>query len=231
MRVYYTPLKHFVFGVVGVILIAAAVDIVYGHWLSVPPEAQDGFLTTRGEAQRRGDILWGGTMLTVGILIFMGSMVDLLRRHPLLIIDGSGVHLGRGSREGPALIPWADIKTISSDVASDPYDGSERERLVLAVVAGAEVARELSTVTREKDTLYVGAHDWSVPVTDVVLAAQGAHNHFQRMELVRTYEPPSIEWDVSISQPHTPLISDEVTTSPTGGEDETSQASSAEEDT
>jgi hypothetical protein len=55
-------------------------------------------------------------------------------------------------------------------------------------------------VTRNGRTLYVDAHDWASRVTEVALHAQGAHDHFLRIEAVRTYQPPSMVWETTIDQ-------------------------------
>jgi hypothetical protein len=186
MRAYRSPLKLFVFGIIGIVLIAAAADILFGHWLSTAPDTIDTALTTRGRAQQRGDVLWGGVMLVAGILIFGGSVVELFRRKATVVVESDGLVIDSGSTEG--LIPWGNIESISSTVISDPYDGSMREQLVVES-------------TNDGGTIYVDAHDWSNRVTEVALAAQGAHDHYQRMEVVRSYEPPSIVWETTVDQP------------------------------
>jgi hypothetical protein len=47
----------------------------------------------------------------------------------------------------------------------------------------------------------IDAHDWAIAVTEVALAAQGAHDHYRRVESIQDYEPPSIEWETTIDQP------------------------------
>jgi hypothetical protein len=125
-------------------------------------------------------------MLVAGILIFGGSVVELFRRKATVVVESDGLVIDSGSTEG--LIPWGNIESISSTVISDPYDGSMREQLVVES-------------TNDGGTIYVDAHDWSNRVTEVALAAQGAHDHYQRMEVVRSYEPPSIVWETTVDQP------------------------------
>lgn len=201
MRAYLSPLKTFIFGVAGIILIAAAVDVVFGYWLSVEPDAIDGVLTTRGLAQQRGDILWGGTMVVAGVLLFGGAVTELVRRKPIVAVEGDGLRLF-GSSEYD-LIPWEDIDDVSSGTIRDPYDGAIREQLIVSLTVGAGVQTDNDGDLPEPDTVYIDAHDWSSQVTDIALAAQGAHDHFMRMEAVKSYEPPSIVWETKVSQPET----------------------------
>jgi len=199
MRVYRSPLKLFVFGIVGIVLIAAAADIMFGNWVSTPPDSNDGVLTTRGQAQQRGDLLWGGAMAVTGILLFGASVTELIRRKPAVVIDGEGFTVDTGVQDG-GVIPWSSVHAISSRVISDPYDGSIREQLVIETRNDAPVPIDMSGFTRYGGTIYVDAHDWANRVTEVALAAQGAHDYFQRTEAVRLYEPPSIVWETTVRQ-------------------------------
>lgn len=199
MRAYRSPLKLFVFGIVGIVLIAAAADVMFGHWLSTPPDNNDGVLTTRGLAQQRGDLLWGGVMLASGVLIFGGSVTELVRRRPIVTVNGSGLVIDTGG-EGD-LIPWASIESVSSGVESDAYEGSLREQLMVKVTPGAELSERLSGLQRDGDVVLIDAQDWAVEVTEIALAAQGAHDHYRRMESIQNFEPPSIEWETTMAQP------------------------------
>jgi hypothetical protein len=199
MRAYRSPLRLFVFGIVGIVLMAAAADVLFGHWVSTPPDNNEGVLTTRGQAQQRGDYIWGGAMLATGVLIFGGSVIELVRRKPAIAVSGAGVRLDTGgARDG--LIPWATIDGVSSGTISDPYDGSIREQLIIEVKPDATIPVDLPGVTSDGQLLYVDAHDLASRVTEIALQAQGAHDHFLRMEAVRSYEPPSMVWETTIDQ-------------------------------
>ena len=199
MRTYRSPLKLFVFGIVGIVLILAAADVMFGHWLSTPPDTNDGVLTTRGHAQLRGDLIWGGVMLASGVLIFGGSVTELVRRRPIVVVNGSGLVIDTGG-EGD-VIPWESVESVASGVEHDSYDGSPREQLLVEVTPGTELSARLSGLQRDGDVVSIDAHDWATAVTEVALAAQGAHDHYRRVESVQNYEPPSIEWETTIDQP------------------------------
>lgn len=199
MRAYRSPLKLFVFGIVGIVLIAAAADITFGHWVSTPPDDNDGVLTTRGYAQQRGDLVWGGAMLVTGILLFGGSVTELVRRKPTVSVNADGLVVDSGG--GGELIPWGSIEDVSSGVVPDPYDGSMREQLIVEIAPDASLQDDEEHLPHVGDTIYVDAHDWSSRVTELALSAQGARDHFVRMEALRTYEPPSIVWETTVDQP------------------------------
>lgn len=199
MRAYRSPLKLFVFGIVGIVLIAAAADVMFGHWVSTPPDSNEGVLTTRGHAQLRGDLIWGGAMMAAGVLLFGGSITELVRRRPIVEVNGEGLVIDTGG-DGD-VIPWVSIESVTSGVESDAYDGSPREQLIVQVTAGTKLSERLSGLQRSGDTVLIDAHDWASPVTEVALAAQGAQNHYQRVELLQNYEPPSVVWETTVDQP------------------------------
>jgi len=218
MRAYRSPLKLFVFGIVGIVLVAAGADVLFGHWLSTAPDTIDTALTTRGRAQQRGDVLWGGLMLVSGILIFGGSVVELFKRRATVVVGSEGLVVDSGSTEGH--IPWGNIESISSTVVSDPYDGSMREQLVVELQPDTDVDDVGNESTSDGETIYVDAHDWSSRVTEVALAAQGAHDHYQRMEAVRSYAPPSIVWETTVDHPD---IAESVEDASDGGAEESDE--------
>ncbi|MEN8039928.1 MAG: hypothetical protein ABFR95_00310 [Actinomycetota bacterium] len=200
MRVYRSPLKLFVFGMIGIFLIAAAADVAFGHWISTPPESNNGVLTTRGQAQQRGDLMWGGVMVATGVMLFGVSITELVKRKPSVIIDGEGVHVDTGG-VGDGFIPWEGIEAVSSGVLSDPFDGSVRGQLIIEMEPDRHVSIDAPGVTMAGSRVYVDAHDWTKRVTEVALAAQGAHDHYRRIEGLKTYEPPSMVWETTVDQP------------------------------
>jgi hypothetical protein len=207
MRAYRSPLKLFIFGIIGIVLIGAAADIMFGHWFSTPPDNTDGVLTTRGHAQQRGDLLLGGAMLVTGVLLFGGSITDLIRRKPTVIVNAEGLVVDTGG--GGELIPWESIDEVSSGVVADPYDGSMREKFIVEMASDAPRGEDGQNLPHVGDTVYIDAHDWANRVTELALAAQGARDHYERVEALRTYEPPSVVWETTVDQPEaesTPVV-------------------------
>jgi hypothetical protein len=196
MRAYRSPLRLFVFGIIGIVLIATASDILFGHWISTVPDSIDGNLTTRGRSQQRGDVVWGGVMLVAGVLIFGGAVIELFRRKATVTVRSDGLMIDSSPTGG--FIPWGSVDSISSVVVSDPYDGSVREQLVVELLHDVDGVEGLSGRIPDGDAVYIDAHDWSNGVTEVALAAQGAHDHYRRVEAVRDFEPPSMVWQADV---------------------------------
>lgn len=198
MRVYRSPIRLFIFGLMGLLLIVAAMDVIFIHEVSTPPEMHDGVLNTRGQAQQRGDMVWGGLMLGVGVLVVGGTVIELARRRPNAVVSGEGLSLAIGPGEQDVVIPWDVVEEVRSDVTPDPYDGADREQLVITVSDRAHLPSEPIGATWDGNTLSVDAHGWTKRVTDIALRAQGTLAHHQRVALVATMEPPSLTWETTV---------------------------------
>ena len=204
MRAYRSPLRLFALGLIGVALILASVDVMFGHWLSTPPENNDGVLTTRGQAQQRGDIVWGAAMVGMGTLLVGGSVVELVRRRPVAEVGQNGLTLAIGPHDAEVTIPWGEVTDVSSDVEVDPYDGSQRELLLVEVVDRTPFPDAPVGARWSGNELRVDAHDWSRRVTEVALSAQGALGHHRRLEEIKAMGPPSLSWETTNEQPVVP---------------------------
>ncbi len=198
MRVYRSPLRLFMFGVLGLLLMIAAVDVMFAHSVSTEPDNNDGVLTTRGQAQQRGDFVWGAAMIAAGTLMFGIGVTELVRRTPLLEVGEDGISAAIGTTTRDVMIPWSQIESISSAVVRDPFDGGRRERLFLELNEPGEVPREVVGAIWEGRTLSIDAHDWTKPVTEVMLAAQGGLDYNRRVQAISQMEPPSLTWEVKV---------------------------------
>lgn len=195
MRVYRSPLRLFAFGLIGVALILASVDIMFGHWLSTPPETSGTILTTRGQAQQRADIVWGAALIGMGTLLVGGAVVELVRRHPVVEVSQDGLMVAIGSHESDVTIPWAHVRSVGSDVVTDRYDGSHRNVLLVDVADRDGVPEHPIGAAWRGTELVVDGQDWSRRVTEVALSAQGALGHHRRVEEIKAMGPPSVTWD------------------------------------
>lgn len=197
VRVYRSPLRLFALGLVGVALILASVDVMFGHWLSTPPEDNDGVLTTRGQAQQRGDIVWGAALVGMGTLLVGGAVTELVRRRPIAEVTQEGVTLAIGAHESDVTIPWSNVRSVSTAVAGDPYDGSDREILIVDVIERDGLPHDPIGAEWRGRELRADAHGWSKAVTEVALSAQGALGHYRRLEEIRQMGPPELTWESS----------------------------------
>ncbi|MGI9586020.1 MAG: hypothetical protein ACR2N7_10565 [Acidimicrobiia bacterium] len=199
MRAYRSPIRLFAFGVVGIVLIVAAIDVLFVHEISTPPEANEGVLSTRGLAQQRGDIVWGAALIGIGTLLAGGAVVELVRRRPLAAVDAGGIALAIGHREHEVRILWENVRAVSSDVVVDPYDGSTRELLLVDVFDRDGLPDTPVGGEWVRNELRIDAHDWTTRVTDIALSAQGALDHHRRVEAIQEMEAPSLTWETTVA--------------------------------
>jgi hypothetical protein len=202
MYAYRSSMRLFAVGVIGLILIVAALDIMFFHWLSTPPDGADSVLTTRGQAQQRGDMLWGASLIGIGVILFGTSLIELVRRKPVVDVRDDGLHAEIGAQAPDVLIPWSAVDSVSSTIVVDPYDGSTREQLVVRLVAPEAVPHAVAGAVLNGNELHIDAHDWNRPVTDVALAAQGARDHAMRLQVAVTPETsPAGMWETRVDLP------------------------------
>lgn len=198
MVVYRSPLRMFLLGVVGLILIVASIDVMFAHSVSTEPEKRDdGSLSTRGQAQQRGDILWGAVMFGAGTLLFGGGIIELVRRRPALRIREEGLTATIGTTAPDVTIPWSQIESVSSVVTEDKFDGGLREQFVVVVNDRSGLPADVVAAQWIGDELHIDAVDWTKRVTDVALSAQGALKHSRRVAEIEQMEQPSLVWETT----------------------------------
>lgn len=198
MIAYRSPIRLFVFGLLGLVLMLASIDVVFGHWISTEPENNDGVLTTRGQAQQRGDLLWGAVMAGTGTLLVVGAVIDLVRRQPRCRITSDGIELPMGAHEAAIVVPWGDIRSVRADTDRDPFDGATRPRLVIDVDDRRGLPDEPHGAEWFGSELHVDAAGWTSDVGELALAAQGALGHYRRVEEIKAMEPPSLTWQTTV---------------------------------
>lgn len=198
MHTFRSPFRVFIVGLVGVVLILGAIDVMFLHKFSTPPSGAPGQLDTRGLAEQRGDIVWGAGMIGMGVILVGSSLIELFRRKPAVDVRDDGLYVQIGAHNPDVLIPWSHIADVTSAVHEDPFDGSIREQLVVRVSDARTIPREISGAAWVGTDLYIDAHDWNRSVTDIALAAQGARNYVMRPPPEPTEEGPSMMWETSV---------------------------------
>jgi hypothetical protein len=183
LRVDRSPVRLFLFGLVGLFLMLGAVDVMWGHWVATPPDTFNEEITSKGRNQRRADYVWGAFLLAGGAGIFVFSVTALIRRSPALLVQDDGLAVAMGSPgDEPVFIPWSTISFVSSGAQKNPNGGYDRDVLVVDVVDPAGLPAEPWGASWDGNRLVVDAGGWDKPIGEVVIHAGIALDRYQHFE-------------------------------------------------
>ena len=172
----------------GLLLVAAAFDVMWLYEVSGPPESDEttGALTSRGLSQQRTDIMWGSTFLVVGGGIALVALGGLLLRHPVVDVNEDGLRLRIGGPRRMVAIPWSNVSWLHS--GSDGEDEAVPPRVLLVHVRDRSPYRDqLWGASWDGSTLMVDSDSWTVTAGDVVTHSRLA------LEAWRRHHEPSLE--------------------------------------
>lgn len=186
LAVHRSPVRLFLFGLVGLVLMVTATDVMWLHRVSTPPEMHDGALTTTGKNQQRADYLWGIPMLFGGTALFGYAMFSLLRREPVLVVRDDGVELQLGAPgEEPAFVPWEAVADVYSAADPDPDGGPPFDVVVFDLLEPGRLAGEPWDAEWDGSRLKVNATSWDRRPQDVVMHARVAMEAARRDRRLR----------------------------------------------
>jgi len=179
-------------GLTGLILLYAALDILAGQTIdsvgqevlgqeedvaagsyrfSSPPATDDaGNLTTRGQTQRRLDLVWGSVFIVAGLGLVVVSIKGLIDRRSVAEVTDGGLRLRVLGPNRYQLFPWADIKEIRA--AQEPGNGGRTRPVLLIAVDHPEwYPHDLWGAMWTENWLRVDADQWVEPVEEFVVRA------------------------------------------------------------
>jgi len=184
LRVDRSPIRLFLFGLVGLFLMIGAVDVMWGHWVSTPPDTYNDEITSKGRNQRRSDYVWGVFLLGSGAGLFGYAVTSLIRRNPVLVLREDGMVLGVGPPgEEPVFVPWSSIETVQCAVDKDPDGGPDRDVLAIEFRNPAGLPAEPWGASWAGNRLLIDAAGWENPIEEVSIHAETAIDHARRIEL------------------------------------------------
>lgn len=180
LRVDRSPVRLFLVGIVGLVLLVAAVDIMWGHWLSTPPDANGGVITTRGRAQQRSDYVWGISFVAAGSVLFAGALIALLRRRPTLVLYDDGVEFHVAGPERSTFVPWSDVAQIRSGRDHDEDASRSRDVLIVSLRDRYDLPPEPWGAEWVGGELRIDAEGWQPDVAEVAVHARLAMDEYRR---------------------------------------------------
>ncbi len=175
LTVHRSPIRLFLIGMVGLVLLLTAIDVMWLHRVSTPPETHNEALTTTGSNQQRADYLWGIPMLFGGTALFGYAMFSLLRRDPVLVVRDDGVEIQLGKPgEKPTFVPWDAIDDVYTATDPDPDEGSPHAVVVFDVARPELLPDEPWDAEWDGTRLKVNAGSWERRPEDAVMHARVA---------------------------------------------------------
>jgi len=223
LRVDRSPVRLFLLGLVGLLLMIGAVDIMWGHWLSTPPDTSNDAITSKGRNQRRADYAWGAFMIVGGGGLFGYAVTSLIRRSPVLVLREDGVVVTVGPPgEDATFVPWSAIASVSSAAVPDPDGGYDRDVLVIDVADPAGLPAEPWGAVWEGNRLVIDADGWETQIGEIVIHAEIAMEHAHHFPDVVPASPPAppvvIEAGVAGTAEDGDTVPDQVDVDPVNGD-------------
>ncbi|MCP3976287.1 MAG: hypothetical protein GY720_17525 [bacterium] len=163
-------MRQFLFGVAGLILILAAIDIVWAHKVSEPPTADDnGALTSRGQVDRRQDLMWGSLFLIIGGGTALVSIAGLIWRQPMLEIDDDGVTMRLLSGNETMHIPFHRMTSVRSGSDDTPGAAVNPRQLLIGVDEPERFPDQLWGAEWQDNVLRVDTDGWSETAEEIAV--------------------------------------------------------------
>jgi hypothetical protein len=182
LRVDRSPIRLFLFGLVGLLLMLGAVDVVWGHWVSTPPDTYNEEITSKGRNQRRSDYAWGAFMLAGGVGLFGYAVTSLIRRSPVLVLREDGIVIAVGAPgDEPVFVSWEAIDGVYCAAEKDPDGGSSRDVLVVDFIDPEGLPSEPWGASWDGNRLQIDAAGWEKPIGEVTIHAGIALEQARRL--------------------------------------------------
>ena len=164
-----SPYRQFLLCLAGILLVLAAMDILWLHKLSSPPlEDESGNVTTKGEAWRRTDLIWGSVFLLSGTALFVVAAGGLAAGRPVAELTDEGVRLRVAGPQKTITLPWNEIRGARV-VLVEGEGVNPRPVLAIDAFDPAQFPYELWGAEWVDGKLHVDADGWSDPPEDVVV--------------------------------------------------------------
>jgi hypothetical protein len=185
LRVHRSPLRQFLLGIAGLLLLLAAIEVVIAHRITLEPETDDqGRLTARGESRRTQDVVVGTTFFLAGGALIAVALAGLANSRPVAEVEDDEIRLRILGLRDPLRIGWEEILEVRS--AREPGDGLHPRPLLLLLLADPVMwPEEFWGARRDGQWLVVDAETWNKPPEEVVMHARLAMETWHRDHLVQ----------------------------------------------
>ncbi len=168
-RVAKAPTRQLLLGLAGVLLLLAALDILWLHKVSSEPLEDDaGKITTRGEAWRRTDLIWGTLFVVTGGGLFAAAVAGLASGKPVAEITDDGMALRVAGPQKMVVFRWDDLVDVRPGLVEG--DGVRPRRvLIVEVDDPTRYPFDVWGADWVDGVLYVDADSWAEPPEELAL--------------------------------------------------------------
>jgi len=168
-----SPTRQLLFAAAGILLLIAALDIVSLHRLSDPPSTDDnGLLTSKGQTERRTDLIWGTLFGSIGGMLVVVGLGGLLAGRSVVELTDDSLRLRVAGPLSMLEIPWDDIVSVKTDRDFEDDGRIPVPVLLVEVTDPGRYPRGLWGAVWNGAFLQVDADGWETSVEDVAVRAQ-----------------------------------------------------------
>jgi hypothetical protein len=168
-----SPLRQLLMAIAGMLLLVAAYDIVWMHQLSDPPSANDdGLLTSKGQTERRTDLVWGSLFVVIGGSLVAVGFGGWVKGRSAVELRDDVLRLRVAGPLATMDIPWEDIVSIRSGRDYDDDGRIPVPVLLVEVDDRTKYPDGLWGAVWDGNTLQVDADGWAATVEDVAIRAE-----------------------------------------------------------
>ena len=168
-----SPARQLLLTAAGILLLIAALDIVSLHRLSDPPATDDnGVLTSKGQTERRTDVIWGTLFGSIGGMLVVVGLGGLIAGRPVVELGDDALRLRVAGPLSMLEIPWDDIVSVKS---GRDYEDDGRIPVPVLLVEVADPGKypeQLWGSVWKGPVLQVDADGWEAGVEDVAIRAE-----------------------------------------------------------
>jgi hypothetical protein len=168
-----SPTRQLLLIAVGLLLLFAALDIVSLHRLSDPPTTDDdGFITSKGQTERRTDLVWGTLFVVAGGSFLVAGLGGLVTGRAVVELHDEALRLRVAGPMSYLEIPWQDIVAVRSDRDYGDDGFVPTPVFVVEVADRAGYPDALWGAVWVGNSLQVDADSWGTMVEDVVIRSE-----------------------------------------------------------
>ena len=179
-RVHRSPLRQFLAGLVGLLLLVAAYEIIFQHKVTLEPLTDDnGSLTVRGGKQRNQDLIIGTAFFLAGGGLVAVALGGLINPRPVLVVDDRELQLRIAGPQRMLSVAWDDVLEVRS--GREPGDAHRSRPVFLLLLRDPDIwPDQFWGARRDGSWLIVDAESWTRPPDEVVVHARLALESSQR---------------------------------------------------